>query len=106
MLWHALNTKDEGYRGGAALDIAEYLMDNVAMESVFDDSGYEAEKLIVDTLRPYIRNVNLDSAVIKSEISHRYGSDKNIYSRWGKRKGTTTASAPDQIAMEIRRTRH
>ena len=95
-LWHALNTKNEGYRGTVALEIADYIIDNAIAQDIY---AVETEDtFVVDALKGYLHSMDLSG--IKGEIKHRYDNDNSPYLIWGKRKGTRGQS-PDQIAMEL-----
>ena len=95
-LWHALNTKNEGYRGTVALEIADYIIDNAIAQDVY---AVETEDtFVVDALKGYLHSMDLSG--IKGEIKHRYDNDNSPYLIWGRRKGTRGQS-PDQIAMEL-----
>ena len=99
MLWHSLNTKNEGYRANAALDIADYIINNAVMEDIYSSSTNEADIYVVNTLRQYLHNVDLDS--IKGEIKYHYDDNNSPYLLWGKRKGTQGSGSPDTIAQEL-----
>lgn len=95
-LWHALNTKNEGYRGTVTLEIADYIIDNAIAQDIFAEETRDT--FVVDTLKGYLHSMDLSG--IKGEIKHRYDNDNSPYLIWGKRKGTKGQS-PDQIAMEL-----
>lgn len=95
-LWHALNTKNEGYRGTVALEIADYIIDNAIAQDIFAEETRDT--FVIDTLKGYLHGMDLSG--IKGEIKHRYDNDNSPYLIWGKRKGTK-GLAPDQIAMEL-----
>ena len=97
-LFEAFNTKNEGYRAGVALDIANYLIDNTIVESIYNDGDNAGDIFIIDTLKQYLHGIDLSS--IKGEIKYRYDTDNSPYLIWGKRKGRN-ASSPDQIAQEL-----
>ena len=95
-LWHALNTKNEGYRGTVALEIADYIIDNAIAQDIY---AVETEDtFVVDALKGYLHSMDLSG--IKGEIKHRYDNDNSPYLIWGRRKGTRGQS-PDQVAMEL-----
>lgn len=95
-LWHALNTKNEGYRGTVALEIADYIIDNAIAQDIFAEETRDT--FVIDTLKGYLHSMDLSG--IKGEIKYRYDNDNSPYLIWGKRKGTKGQS-PDQIAMEL-----
>ena len=68
MFWHSLNTRDEGYRAKAVLDIADYLIENSVAESIYkSDADSEGASYIINNLRPYLRKIDLTS--LKGEIA-------------------------------------
>lgn len=97
-LWHALNTKKEGYRTGVALEIADYIIDNAIAEDIYQSDNSSADTFVIDILKDYLHKIDLSG--IRSEIKYRYDNDNSPYLIWGKRKGTQGQS-PDQIAMEL-----
>ena len=98
-LWHALNTKGEGYRNQTALDIADFVIDNAVVEDIYSDNDNYYDEFIVGKLSEYIKSVDLTG--LNEEIRHKFDNKAvSIYSTWGKRKGTRGQS-PDQIAMEL-----
>lgn len=96
MLWRGLNTADPGRQMKVALDIAEYIIQNSVMESVYDDAESETHIYTISLLKPYLHSIDLSR--IKGEIKYRYGNDNSVYLLWGKRKGTKGYGA-DQIAQ-------
>lgn len=98
-LWHALNTKGEGYRMQTALDIADFIIDNAVVEDIYSDNDNYYDEFIVGKLSEYIRKVDLSG--LNEEIRHKFDNKTaSIYSTWGKRNGIK-GSSPDQIAMEL-----
>lgn len=96
ILWRGLNTADPGRQMKVALDIAEYIIQNSVMESVYDDAESETHIYTISLLKPYLHSIDLSR--IKGEIKYRYGNDNSVYLLWGKRKGTKGYGA-DQIAQ-------
>lgn len=96
MLWRGLNTADPGKQMKVALDIAEYIIQNSVMESVYDDIDSETHTWTISLLKPYLHSIDLSH--IKGEIKYRYGNDNSAYLLWGKRKGEKGMGA-DQIAQ-------
>ena len=78
-LWIALNSKDEGYRGNAVLEVADFLLDNATMESAYEDEVMQERLQKLDILREYTKRLNLNA--IKDEIKHR--DLKDAYMLWG-----------------------
>lgn len=87
MLWKGLNSAEPGKQMGVALHIADYIIQNSVLESIYadDDVQVQAAIDIIDALRPYLHSINLDS--LKGEIKYRYDRDNSAYLLWGKRKG-------------------
>lgn len=96
MLWRGLNTADPGKQMKVALDIAEYIIQNSVMESVYDDMDNETHTWTISLLKPYLHSIDLSH--IKGEIKYRYGNDNSAYLLWGKRKGEKGMGV-DQIAQ-------
>lgn len=87
LLWKGLNSAEPGKQMGVALHIADYIIQNSVLESVYadDDVQVQATIDIIDALRPYLHSINLDS--IKGEIKYKYDRDNSAYLLWGKRRG-------------------
>lgn len=87
LLWKGLNSAEPGKQMGVALHIADYIIQNSVLESIYSDDDVQIQSAIdiVDTLRPYLHSINLDS--LKGEIKYRYDKDNSAYLLWGKRKG-------------------
>lgn len=85
-LWIGLNTKDEGFRSGLALEIADYILDKSLLENTFEDyndAGDIREKL--KTFASYMHKIDLDG--ITSEIEHKYDKHNGIKLVWHKKGG-------------------
>lgn len=95
-LWHAFNTKNEGYRGAVALEIADYIIDNAIAQDIY--SVETEDTFVIDALKGYLHSMDLSG--IKGEIKYRYDNNNSPYLIWGRRKGTRGQS-PDQIAQEL-----
>ena len=101
MLWKGLNSAKPGYQMGVALHIADYIIQNSVLESLYGDmENYDVQQAldIIGALKPYLHRINLDS--IKGEIKYKYDKDNSAYLLWGKRKGESGIGA-DQIAQEL-----
>lgn len=87
LLWKGLNSAEPGKQMGVALHIADYMIQNSVLESIYSDDDVQIQSAIdiVDALRPYLHSINLDS--LKGEIKYRYDKDNSAYLLWGKRKG-------------------
>jgi len=96
-----LNSAKPGYQTGVALNVADYIIQNSVLESMYgdiQDAEIQYAMDIIEVLRPYLHSIDLTS--LKGEISYRYDTDKSPYLLWGKRKGESGKGA-DQIAMEL-----
>lgn len=85
-LWIGLNTKDEGFRSGLALEIADYILDKSLLENTFEDyneAGDIREKL--KAFASYMHKIDLDG--ITSEIEHKYDKHNGIKLVWHKKGG-------------------
>lgn len=101
MLWKGLNSAKPGYQMGVALHIADYIIQNSVLESLYGDmENYDVQQAldIIGALKPYLHRINLDS--IKGEIKYKYDKDNSAYLLWGKRKGESGIGA-NQIAQEL-----
>lgn len=97
-LWQGLNTLEPGKRTGMALKIADFIIDNAVLESVWAEEENQANISKIDILRPYLHSIDLSG--IKGEIKNRFDGDNSVYLLWGKRKGESGYTA-DQIAMDL-----
>ena len=99
MLQNALNSKNEGERMGPALDIAKYIVQNAVVADVIQsDADVEMAQSILDALKPYLHNINLDH--IKGEIKAKYDKNNSPYAMWQRKEGTRGVSA-DMVAQEL-----
>lgn len=101
MLWQALNTKGEGELGGAALDAAEYLIQNaIAIEYLEVTDDIQLAVQFVDALKPYLHNMNLD--FIKGDIKAKLDKDKTPYLMWAVKKDSSFRGyTADEVAQEL-----
>ena len=98
MLWRGLNTADPGRQAKVALDVAEYIIQNAALENLYEDADNEAYIDTISVLKPYLHKLDLSG--IKSEIKYHYDRDNSPYLLWGKRRGQD-GQTPDVVAMEL-----
>jgi len=98
VLWKTLNTADAGKRTGISLKIADYIIDNTIIESIYLEEENQIYTETISFLKPYLHSVDLKA--LKGEIKYRYDTDNSVYLLWGKRKGEDGQTA-DQIAMEL-----
>ena len=101
MLWQALNTKDAGELGGAALDAAEYIIQNaIAVEYLEVTDDIQLAVQFVDALKPYLHNMNLD--FIKGDIKAKLDKDKTPYLMWAVKKDSSFRGyTADEVAQEL-----
>ena len=95
MLFRQLNATTEGFRGTAALHIADYLIENTVLNDMYiDDSEDVMWQLKI--LQGYMHKVDLKS--IQGEINYKYDKKNSINLVWGAKQG---GMAPDVIAQEL-----
>lgn len=91
-LWHVLNDAAPGERGGVALDMADYIIDNAAVESMdFSESTEALER--VQILREYLHKLDLSG--VSKHLADKYGK------QWRAKKGTDGVSL-EKVAAELR----
>lgn len=97
-LWIILNSKDEGFRAGAALDVANFLIENAAAESIWEDNTeYQMAAQTISDFSDYKKKIAIDS--IKSEIRHRFDDkSQGIFNSWGARKDGVKLGIFDAVA--------
>lgn len=95
MLFRQLNATTEGYRGTAALHIADYLIENTVLNDLYIDDSSEAMWQL-KILQGYMHKVDLKS--IQGEINYKYDKKNSINLVWGAKQG---GMAPDVIAQEL-----
>ncbi len=99
ILWKALNTAEEGQaRKRAALDVADFVLDNAVVEVFGEDPMAQENARTVAILKDYMHKLDLDG--IKGEIRNRFGKNNSIHLVWGKRKDSVGV-APDSIVSEL-----
>lgn len=98
ILWKALNTAEGEERRRAALDVADFVLDNAVVEAFGEDPMAQENARTVAILRDYMHKLDLDG--IKGEIRNRFGKNNAIHLVWGKREGEVGV-APDSIKNEL-----
>jgi len=98
ILWKALNTAEGEERRRAALDVADFVLDNAVVEAFGEDPMAQENAQTVAILKDYMHKLDLDS--IKGEIRNRFGKNNAIHLVWGKREGEVGV-APDSIKNEL-----
>lgn len=92
-LFKKLNTVKEGYRGGVALRIADFLIEHTVLTDMYADSGATAESMrTLSVLRQYMHRMDLSQ--IQGEIQYRYDKKNSINLIWGAKEG---GIAPDTL---------
>lgn len=102
-LWRGLNSAEPGMQGGVALDIAEYIINNATVASIWEqDTTEQTEeaKRRLGILRGLMHK--LDLSAIKGEIAYKLDDKKgSAYLVWGARKGQRGLPI-DGVAAELR----
>lgn len=95
-LFAKLNTVKEGYRGNAALKIADFIIDNTVLTDMINDSSVSEAMSALSILRRYMHRLDLKG--IKGEIENRYDKKNNISHVWGAKEG---GIAPDTLPQML-----
>ncbi len=95
-LFTKLNSANEGYRTGVALNIADYILENAVLEDMYDLTDNSDDMRVLSVLRSYMHNIDLSG--IQSEIKYKYDNKNNINLVWGSK---TSKQTPDVIAQEL-----
>ena len=95
-LFTKLNSANEGYRTGVALNIADYILENAVLEDMYDLTDNSDAMRELSVLRSYMHNVDLSG--IQEEIKYKYDNKNNINLIWGNKNSKQT---PDIIAQEL-----
>ncbi|MCD8309482.1 MAG: hypothetical protein LUD19_06480, partial [Clostridia bacterium] len=100
-LWESLNTsKTDVELQQVASDTAEYIIQNMALESVYTDESNEAYTATIEALKPYLHGLNLQN--LKGEIKSKYGDNNAVYALWsaGKEKGIGVDVLQQELAAK------
>lgn len=98
-LWKSFNKATMAKERAEIADkLADAIMKETMLVTVASDEALGEARSIMDTLRYYIRKIDLSG--ITSEIKSRGLDEKAVRGRWGARKGETSFKA-DQIKGEI-----
>lgn len=95
-LFTKLNSANEGYRTGVALNIADYILENAVLEDMYDLTDNSDAMRELSILRSYMHNIDLSG--IQEEIKYKYDNKNNINLIWGNKNSKQT---PDIIAQEL-----
>lgn len=96
ILWHSLNTNNEGYRAKTVLQIADYIINKTVIEDIYQSETFNSNLETINILRPYLHKLDLKS--ISQEIQHHYDKDNSPYLLWATKDG---GMSPDQVAQEL-----
>lgn len=93
-LFQKLNTVKEGYRGGVALRIADYMIERTVLTDMYSDSTGEVSDAMhrLSVLRGYMHKIDLRG--IQDEIRYRFDKKNSINLVWGAKEG---GIAPDTL---------
>lgn len=97
-LFAKLNTVKEGYRGNAALKIADFIIDNTVLTDMINDSSVSEAMSTLSILRRYMHRLDLKG--IKGEIEYRYDKKNNISLVWGAKEGGIAPDTLPQLLAE------
>ena len=95
-LFRKLNTVKEGYRGGVALRIADYMIEHTVLTDMYAESNGEVSEAMrkLAVLRRYMHKIDL--RYIQGEIQHKFDKKNTINLVWGAPKGERGIS-PDTL---------
>ena len=93
-LFKELNSAKEGYRGGVALRIADYMIERTVLTDMYSDSTGEVSDAMhrLSVLRGYMHKIDLRG--IQDEIRYRFDKKNSINLVWGAKEGGV---APDTL---------
>ena len=93
-LFQKLNTVKEGYRGGVALKIADFMIEHTVLTDMYADSNGEVSEAMrrLSVLRRYMHKIDLRH--IQGEIQYRFDRKNSINLVWGAKEG---GIAPDTL---------
>lgn len=93
-LFQKLNTVKEGYRGGVALRIADFMIEHTVLTDMYAESNGEVSEAMrkLSVLRRYMHKIDLRH--IQDEIQYRFDKKNSINLVWGAKEG---GIAPDTL---------
>jgi len=98
-LFRKLNTVKEGYRGGVALRIADYMIEHTVLTDMYADSTDVSEAMrTLSVLRRYMHKINLHH--IQGEIRYRFDNKNSINLVWGAKEGGIVPDTLPQLLAE------
>ena len=99
-LFQKLNTVKEGYRGGVALRIADYMIEHTVLTDMYADSNGEVSEAMhkLSVLRRYMHRIDLRH--IRDEIQYRFDRKNSINLVWGAKEGGISPDTLPQILAD------
>ena len=99
-LFQKLNTVKEGYRGGVALRIADYMIERTVLTDMYAESEGEVSEAMrkLSILRGYMHKINLKH--IQGKIQYRYDRKNSINLVWGAKEGGIAPDTLPQLLAE------
>ena len=99
-LFKKLNTVKEGYRGGVALRIADYMIEHTVLTDMYADSNGEVSEAMrkLSVLRRYMHKIDLRH--IQDEIQYRFDKKNSINLVWGAKEGGIAPDTLPQLLAE------
>lgn len=99
-LFQKLNTVKEGYRGGVALRIADYMIEHTVLTDMYAESNGEVSEAMrkLSVLRRYMHRIDLRH--IQDEIQYRFDKKNSINLVWGAKEGGISPDTLPQLLAE------
>ena len=99
-LFQKLNTVKEGYRGGVALKIADFMIEHTVLTDMYADSNGEVSEAMrrLSVLRRYMHKIDLRH--IQDEIQYRFDKRNSINLVWGAKEGGIAPDTLPQLLAE------
>ena len=99
-LFQKLNTVKEGYRGGVALRIADYMIEHTVLTDMYAESNGEVSEAMrkLSVLRRYMHRIDLRH--IQDEIQYRFDKKNSINLVWGAKEGGIAPDTLPQLLAE------
>ncbi len=99
-LFRKLNTVKEGYRGGVALRIADYMIEHTVLTDMYAESNGEVSEAMrkLSVLRRYMHRIDLRH--IQDEIQYRFDKKNSINLVWGTKEGGIAPDTLPQLLAE------
>lgn len=100
MLYKSLNEREPGHRGEGAIEIAEFILNNAMIESVYEDYASYDDIHCVEQLKYYFHKVKM-TPELKAEIKYHFDTRAgSVIALWGA-KSAEDAFGADVIAQEL-----